>query len=288
MARKNKFLFSLCLTLLSLFCLVHSSLIFHLAVKNCMQQFLPQMTTTTTTMMMMWMWMRMANKHAKFSASAFVVVNVPHPTTTAASPYFLLLCLSLSLLPSSNSGWVDVVVIHRTHSEHVWPFSLLSTGDGLFGRFSFLCFMLAWLFSLSLSPSLSLCFFTACIDAFFLLTTRWDLHQQQCRLAREVLLLAGFWAGFNLAKYALNAVYFHCMQLRLFASLLGCLFSHFFLLYFSLLCLSSTTLWLNDSRPQKRHLNVELFMFSFIFSQKNMTIVEATLCQAIAYGYWWS
>lgn len=230
--------------------------------------------------MMMWMWMRMANKHAKFSASAFVVVNVPHPTTTAAAPYFLLLFLSLSftlsLLHSSNSGWVDVVVIHRTHSEHVWPFSLLSTGDGLFGRFSFLCFMLSWpFFSLSLSFTL---FFTACIDAFFLLTTRWDLHWQ-----REVLLLAGFWAGFNLAKYALNAVYFHCMQLRMFASLLGCLFSYFFSLYFSLLCLSSTTLWLNDSRPQKWHLNVELFMFSLIFSQKNMTIVEA-----IAYGYWWS
>lgn len=109
---------------------------------------------------------------------------------------------------------------------------------------------------------------------------RSPLAAVQRRLSREVLLLAGFWAGFNLAKYALNAVYFHCMQLRMFASLLGCLFSDFFSLYFSLLCLSSTTLWLNDSRPQKWHLTVELFMFSFIFSQKNMTIVEA-----IAYGY---
>lgn len=236
--------------------------------------------------MMMWMWMRMANKHAKFSASAFVVVNVPHPTTTAAAPYFLLLFLSLSLSPSLcctprtlAGSTLSLFIEHIANMFGHFLYCRLATACLAAFLFCVLCCL--GLFSLSLSFSLSFTvFFTACIDAFFLLTTRWDLHS---RLAREVLLLAGFWAGFNLAKYALNAVYFHCMQLRMFASLLGCLFSFFFSLYFSLLYLSSTTLWLNDSHPQKWHLNVELFMFSFIFSQKNMTIVEA-----IAYGYWWS
>jgi len=71
----------------------------------------------------MMMMMAMANKHAKFSA--FVVVN--------ASFIFILLLLSIGCCPS-----LLPLSLFIEHSEHVWPFSLLSAG-GLFGRFSFLC-----------------------------------------------------------------------------------------------------------------------------------------------------
>lgn len=146
--------------MLSLFCLAHSSLIFHLAVKNCIQQFLPQMTTM---MMMMWMWMRMANKHAKFSASAFVVVNVPHPTTTAAAPYFLLLFLSLSLSPSLcctprtlAGSTLSLFIEHIANMFGHFLYCRLATACLAAFLFCVLC-CLGPFFSLSLSPSLSLC-----------------------------------------------------------------------------------------------------------------------------------
>lgn len=143
------FLFSLCLTLRSLFYLAHSSLIFHLAVKNCMQQFLPQMTTTTMMMMWMWMRMRMANKHAKFSASAFVVVNVPHPTTTAASPYFLLLSLPLCCPPRTLAGsTLSLFIEHIANMFGHFLYCRLATACLAAFLFCVLCCL--GLFSLSL------------------------------------------------------------------------------------------------------------------------------------------
>lgn len=113
----------------------------------------------------------MANKHAKFSA---FVVAVNASSSFAACSCFFYSSISVSVFYSVGCCPLSLFI---EHSEHVWPFSLLSTG-GLFGRFSFLCFMLSWPFFVAVVV-VFVVFFTACIDAFFLLTTRWDRAQLQ-------------------------------------------------------------------------------------------------------------
>lgn len=92
----------------------------------------------------------------------------------------------------------------------------------------------------------------------FLLTTRWDLLQQ----AKDVLLLAGFWAGFNLAKYATKCCLFHSVHWPAWLAawlLVSCFFA------FILACFLVHKLWLNDSLAPKSGtwtLN-SIFFFSF-------------------------
>lgn len=164
-----------------------------------------------------------------------LILQVQLLRLTSFSSFFLPLCWPPRTLAGST---LSLFIEHIANMFGHFLYCRLATACLAAFLFCVLCCL--GLFSLSLFLPLFHCVFYCMHWCIFPANNqmRSPLAAVQCRLAREVLLLAGFWAGFNLAKYALNAVYFHCMQLRMFASLLGCLFSYFFSLYFSLLCLS--------------------------------------------------